>query len=633
MSDCAPTRTINETRFSASAAASHRKPIRLGFCLLFALLSLTPLWADAQDYQPPAEASNLPANLRPLIPRGWVATSFAEVDMNKDGNLDRAVLLAPNVAGNSVVGPIAGTSLRDRCRNLLLLVGQPNGLPAVANYLPWSKQVAIKEWTDLSPAWAANCRDAPNPPEVPAEELWASPLRMVDSISAVRNTLRYVVHTQTDDHWETLVIRVEQDCLRLIGSEYEYVGGDDTNDSSSTSINYLTRKRIDESDTQLETLDRNGEYKREKRSATTTISQTAPICLNDRPILAPSIPPPAATPQTKVPIPVPPQAAPARSAPSIPLTPSPQPASNRPPTAASSSNAPAGPMTVEELWRNPPPGSRITWARWSDGKEESYIRLRDGTLYKRPGITVWSARGPLTLSKALHEQDATDLAACPDSAEEARSSDRYSDDCRGDATWETWSAKDIDGRIVWRIGDGPEALEEFSYESRSLELLSSDSRGLLFDSYLDGNYAGAHGVEERKVWWADTAAGTEIIRSWPAGSAEAVETRYRSRTDTGAGDSDCDDLSYYDCMESNRLSPGEPLKPLFFIPDPVCGRIRDWTWISQLWLPWVARALGEWQSATNAIAPTDIEPNPVVDCTYRPGFDGPSAVGWSAIVR
>ena len=290
-------------------------------------------------------------------------------------------------------------------------------------------------------------------------------------------------------------------------------------------------------------------------------------------------------------------------------------------------------MTVEELWRNPPPGSRISWARWSDGKEESYIRLRDGTLYKRPGITVWSARGPLTLSKALHEQDATDLAACPDSVEEALSSDRYSDDCRGDATWETWSAIDASGRVVWTIGDGPEALEEFSYESRSLELLSSDSRGLLFDSYLDGNYAGAHGVEERKVWWADTAAGTDISRSWPAGSAEAVETRYRSRTNPGAGDSDCDDLSYFDCMESNRLFPGEPLKPLFFTPDPACGRIRDWTWISALWLPWVARALGEWQSATNAIAPTDIEPNPVVDCTYRPGFDGPSAVGWSAIVR
>jgi hypothetical protein len=29
-------------------------------------------------------------SLRPRIPRGWVATSFAEVDINKDGNLDQA---------------------------------------------------------------------------------------------------------------------------------------------------------------------------------------------------------------------------------------------------------------------------------------------------------------------------------------------------------------------------------------------------------------------------------------------------------------------------------------------------------------------------------------------------------------
>ena len=41
----------------------------------------------------------------------------------------------------------------------------------------------------------------------------------------------------------------------------------------------------------------------------------------------------------------------------------------------------------------------------------------------------------------------------------------------------------------------------------------------------------------------------------------------------------------------------------------------------------------EKQSAVSSIAPTDIEPNPIVDCTYRPGFDGPSAVGWSAVVR
>ena len=345
-------------------------PNRLPRHLLRTLLAFLLTFASAPAFAQPVEASNLPANLRPLIPRGWVATSYAEVDMNKDGNMDRAVLLAPDSGDEPALGTIRGTPLRDRCRNLLLLVGLPTGRPPQPTYLPWSKQVAIKEWTDLSPAWAANCLDAPNPPEVPAEEHWASPLRMVDSISAVRNTLRYVVHTQTDDHWETLVIRVELDCLRLIGSEYEYAGGDDTNDSSSTSINYLTRKRIDESDTQLETLDRNGEYKREKRSATTTISQTAPICLNDRPILAPSIPPPAATPQTKVPIPVPPQAA---------APPAPQATSQRRPTAtADNPYLPPNPLLPRTECLTPPMPMLEHYNRRDSGFGEQLMGSCDG---------------------------------------------------------------------------------------------------------------------------------------------------------------------------------------------------------------------------------------------------------------
>jgi hypothetical protein len=99
MSDCAPERTIAETRFNTLVAALRRKAIGVGLSLLFALLSLTPGVAYAQDYDPPVEAPNLPAALRLLVPRGWVATSYAEVDMNKDGNLDRAVLLVPDGTG------------------------------------------------------------------------------------------------------------------------------------------------------------------------------------------------------------------------------------------------------------------------------------------------------------------------------------------------------------------------------------------------------------------------------------------------------------------------------------------------------------------------------------------------------
>ena len=46
-----------------------------------------------------------------------------------------------------------------------------------------------------------------------------------------------------------------------------------------------------------------------------------------------------------------------------------------------------------------------------------------------------------------------------------------------------------------------------------------------------------------------------------------------------------------------------------------------------------AERRAEQQWTESSIAPTDIEPNPTVDCTHRPGFDGPSDVGWSAVVR
>ena len=304
MSDCAPVRTVTETRFNASAAASQRNPMCAGFFLLFALLSLAPAGADAQDYHPPTEASNLPANLRPLIPRGWVATSFAEVDMNKDGNLDRAVLLAPNVAGNSVVGPIAGTSLRDRCRNLLLLVGQPNGLPAVANYLPWSQLheslgVTMRKDTCLGQ-------------EPPEDFDGAGPIGFSDGIKAVRNTLRYPWEA-TDWPGEsggTLVLRIEGTCLRLIGEERtESNHGATWQSRDESSTNYLTRENVSSS-SWLE-LCGGGDCEDEEKiegPSTTKIEQRAPICLNDRPLLLTTAP--QQQPQAPAPAPAPPKATP-----------------------------------------------------------------------------------------------------------------------------------------------------------------------------------------------------------------------------------------------------------------------------------------------------------------------------------
>ena len=60
-------------------------PNRLPRHLLRTLLAFLLTFASAPAFAQPVEASNLPANLRPLIPRGWVATSFAEVDTSTDG--------------------------------------------------------------------------------------------------------------------------------------------------------------------------------------------------------------------------------------------------------------------------------------------------------------------------------------------------------------------------------------------------------------------------------------------------------------------------------------------------------------------------------------------------------------------
>jgi hypothetical protein len=265
------------------------------------LLVLT-LCAGSPAAAQPVEAPNLPAALRLLVPRGWVATSFAEVDMNKDGNLDRAVLLAPNVAGNSVVGPIAGTPLRDRCRNLILQVGQPDGRPAVVNYIPWSQlpvQLGVTMATDT-------CLGQEPVPDFSAS---GGPIYFSDSLKSVRNTLRYPWEAA---NWPgqsegTLVIRIEGSCLRLIGDDRtESNHGAAWQSSDESSTNYLTRENISSSSM----LERCGADDCEDKWETTgpvtsKIEQRAPICLNDRPLLL-SAPAPAPQ-QPSMPAPAPKQ--------------------------------------------------------------------------------------------------------------------------------------------------------------------------------------------------------------------------------------------------------------------------------------------------------------------------------------
>lgn len=277
MSDRARVRAVIETRCSTSVAASHQNPIRLGFCLLFALLSLTPLWADAQDYELPAEAPNLPANLRPLIPRGWVATSFAEVDMNKDGNLDRAVLLTPNSDRNDRQGNIAGTPLKDRRRNLMLLVGQPSGRAPLPTYLPWS----FHQSRFMNQAVPADFSDF---------------YERSGKVSAFGGTLRFnwdFGEAESGQGTGTQTFRLEGQCLRLIGTDYNWFQGED---EYNNSLNFLTNT---ETHTRVFVeADRAGFSRRRKEGPqTSTIEDTGPICANHTPLVAAAVAPQVQQPQ------------------------------------------------------------------------------------------------------------------------------------------------------------------------------------------------------------------------------------------------------------------------------------------------------------------------------------------------
>ena len=626
MSDRVHVRTVIETRLNAPAA-SHRDPLSVGVFLLLILLSLMPVGTFAQDAELPAEAPNLPANLRSLVPRGWVATSFAEGDFNKDGVTDRAALISLRDTGPQAPPPIAGVPTADPCHNLLLQLGQANGGFTPPNFIAWPSD------RDNSPQ--------PDPTNQPREctptDEWES-----RALKAVRGTLRTELTVEIEDFldFESNVLRVENQCLRLIGRETEHVSYPEEF-RDETSINFLTRNRIDTHTT----FGWNGgtEKPTEKKvSKTSRIEETAPICVNDTPLLLGPAAPQSGTPAPR---------------PVAPPTPAGEPIQQpRPPAPTTNgsqlqspapANQPTGPMTVEELWRNPPPGSRISWARWSDDKEESYLRLPDGSLFTRPGITVWSTRGPIRLSKVSKEILPTNLAACPDSPWSDEPHEHDGIECRGHSTWESVIGFTTTGQTAWGgfASDESDATfeaheglsEEYEWEAWTDSVVASDSRGILIQTSMNAEGGGAHPLEETTWQWIDPGTGAPIERAWPKGALEGVRTHFLSERDS-IEDYDCRSISAAECEQqvseakAELLERGGPLQPVYFEPVAACGRITRWRWTATLMLSWAER-MAEQQWTESSITPTDIEPNPIVDCTYRPGFDGPSAVGWSAVVR
>lgn len=251
-----------------------------------ALTSFLVLIAAAPAAAQPSESPLVPASIRPLVPRGWEATSYAASDFNKDGKPDRAFLLEPVSHAEEGQDPRQGTPLRDKCHNLALQIGLGDGAFAPPNYLPWSlDQTRFMQHV------------------VPAD-LWNECAASVE-LFALRGTLR-ARWTYEEADWgdgaETQVYRIEGQCLRLIGADYK---GSDTfqgEEEHNISANFLTN-------TQIETHvfveeSRTGEIHRRKEGPTTTkLEAAAPVCANAAPLVSadlagqPSpIPPPTLAP-------------------------------------------------------------------------------------------------------------------------------------------------------------------------------------------------------------------------------------------------------------------------------------------------------------------------------------------------
>lgn len=245
-------------------------PTRIAQALMVLLAGCAGSPAFAQS----AEAPNLPANLRPLIPRGWVATSFAEVDMNKDGTMDRAVLLAPDGSGGDGVSSVAGTPLTDRCRNLLVVESGPNGPSAKAHYLPWSSQIGFQSPGFFGADERERCLASP-PSRASSSR---SPRGVQDRLFRVNNSLRYE-WTIRGEAKETIVVRIEGDCVRLIGSEFEEQFGAQRCETRSSSRNYLTRLRIDTYTSKCPGWDGLQQQTGGDRPGKSTMPPTPPICL------------------------------------------------------------------------------------------------------------------------------------------------------------------------------------------------------------------------------------------------------------------------------------------------------------------------------------------------------------------
>ena len=611
--------------------------------ILLAVAMLVAIWAGLPKQLSAQPVRNfeldLPDAAVAAIPKGWLGISTTETDLNGDGLLDTAVLIAPEDLDIDEMldafGPIRGTQLTDRCRNLIVLLGKAGEAYAVPRYFGASRLISYLVPNESLKNDQHACVSTAEPTAAQRSSRlfdWGGPL-VTDHLSSAGPLLMYRWMNMVGTASESLLLRLEGDCFRVLGGQFEEV------DSAGEAYFYegirtrdlLTRRRLDS--------DFHGSPDSPSESRVTILP------LSERPeasefICRSSHQPPSG----------------ARDAVPPPVSPPPKTTTPSQPKVANAS------AVQDPRWAHPPSGSIFSSARWGTGKEESYLRLPDGTVLTRPGITVWSTRGHLRIDSTSFQREVPNPESCPDWL---RTQERMTNDpSRENETidrcvfrWEELSAVDDAGNVVWKIQNAEDAGNGRRVVDHTLWWVTSDERGILVKSsttWLVGDNSSLHA---ERAWWVDPATGEEISRSWPSAALATVEREF-------AGFAALSDQ--LQCQEGEACYsqvtvpvPPRPLAARYFQPVPTCGPIQEWTWTTTL-APYTAEEIAEspnlqcytgvaredetyepcqpeddvsnpW-SVQTTMSPYDPGVVPTVDCAYPATGEPPIAVGWSALV-
>ena len=598
--------------------------------ILLAVAMLVAIWASMPEQLSAQQVRDfeldLPDAAVAAIPKGWLGISTTETDLNGDGFLDTAVLIAPEDHDQDEIldtfGPIRGTKLTDRCRNLIVLLGKAGEAYGSAAYFPLSQllfhseeEVPWRPSREDSPCQAINGARSPKTEDLP----WSGPI--YDSMNSVGSRLRYEYNRNggTD---EAFVLELDAGCFKILSSDFSEVSSEQFWETIRS--NYLSRKRHEQISEGFRTI---------------TPLSAAPQA--DEFICRSGHQPPIT----------------ARDTGSPPVSPPPRITNPPEPKVA---NAAA---VQDPRWAHPPSGSIFSWARWARGASESYLRLPDGTVLTRPGVTLWSSRGLVMLAVTPVQGVEEHVESCPEWArveepitEATENQDITASRCA--LHWQKLSVTDAMGSVLWTLPNPRASRPELTFLEQSLELLASDNRGLLLRTDTTWLISENYFMRATRAWWVDPSTGDEISRSWPSEALATVEREFAEFT-TVHEQLACADSYQSGCVSNHAAEPSRPLAARYFQPVPTCGPIQEWTWTTTLSPP-TAEEIAEspnlqcstgvqredepyepcqpeddvsstW-SVQTTMSPYDAGVVPTVDCTYPATGEPPVAVGWSAIV-